>query len=128
MAHLASDHADIILLRHGHAHPEDAGDRYHTDGPAPLTDLGRTQATYAAEQLVHFKIRRIVSSDMDRAAETAQIVGRRLHLEPSLHSELREVDCGRTSGCTEEEFRRRFPDHTGLIEVGYRGSFPTGRN
>jgi probable phosphoglycerate mutase len=128
MAQPGLDHADLVLLRHGHAHPQEAGDRYRTDHAAPLTDLGRTQAHYAAEQLAQFKICRIVASDMDRAAETAAIVGRRLDLEPTFHRELREVDCGLTSGCTEEELRQRFPHHTGLVEVGYMGQFPTGTN
>jgi len=128
MAHLPPDHATIVLLRHGHAHPAEASDRYRTDRAAPLTDLGRAQAAYAAEQLAHLDIRRIVASDMDRAAETALIVGGRLQIEPTFHPELREVDCGLTSGCTEEELRQRFPDHTGLLDVGYMGKFPTGKN
>jgi glucosyl-3-phosphoglycerate phosphatase len=122
------DYADIVLLRHGQAHPEDAGDRYHTDNTAPLTAIGRIQAEYAAAQLAQFKIHRIVASDMDRAADTARIVGRYLDIEPTFHRELREVDCGDTSGCTEDEFRQRFPDYLGLLEVGILGRFPTGAN
>jgi probable phosphoglycerate mutase len=128
MSRPSSDHADIIFLRHGHAHLENAEDRYFTNHATPLTGLGRYQAEVAAELLVPSGIDRIVASDMARAAETASIVARRLSLRPNFHPELREVDCGHTDGCTEMELRERFPDHTGLLEVGFLGGFPTGTN
>jgi probable phosphoglycerate mutase len=125
---MASDHANIVLLRHGNARGDPAGERYFTKKETPLSELGRTQAHMAAEVLVGFGIDRVVASDMDRAAETAQIVADRLGLKPTLHRELREVDCGLTDGCTAEELRRRYPEHAGLVEVGIFGGFPTGEN
>jgi broad specificity phosphatase PhoE len=124
----SGDHADIILLRHAHAHVDDPEKRYFTKSDTPLTALGRHQAGVAAELLAPLGIERIVASDMARAAQTASIVARHLSLRPTFHPELREVDCGLTDGCTATELRARFPDHTGLVDVGFLGGFPTGTN
>ena len=127
-ARMSSDHAHIILLRHGNARGDPADERYYTNKETPLSELGRTEASMAAEVLADFGIDRVVASDMARAAETGRIVSDRLGLKLTLHPELREVDCGLTDGCTVSELRRRYPEHAGLVEVGFRGGFPTGVN
>jgi broad specificity phosphatase PhoE len=128
MSRPSGDHADIILLRHADAHLDDAEGRYFTKSDTPLTALGRHQGEVAAGLLAPLGIERIVASDMTRAAQTASIVADHLSLRPTFHPELREVDCGLTDGCTAAELVARFPDHTGLLDVGFLGGFPTGTN
>jgi probable phosphoglycerate mutase len=125
---MPSDHANIILLRHGNARGDPSDERYFTKKETPLSDLGRRQAHMAAGILTRFGIGQIVSSDMARAEETASIAADHLGLKATFHPELREVDCGLTDGCTAAELRRWYPDHAGLVEVGFFHGFPTGEN
>src|ERR1043166_5437193 len=84
----------LILVQHAQSrHHLDRRVSYHSDSENGLTDLGRQQAAAIAPRL-----RRelppascsIYSSDMQRAKETAQIIGDALQVVPQLVPELRE--------------------------------------
>ena len=68
----------------------------HLDG-FRLSALGRAQAAALGESLSSEGVTRIVSSPLERAAETAEIIARRLSPRPDLESdvELREADFSR---------------------------------
>lgn len=63
-------------------------------GDAPLTELGRREASEAARLLEAEGLQRIVASDLGRARDTAGIVGKRLGLEVALDRSWRELDVG----------------------------------
>lgn len=77
--------------------------------PVPLTMNGREQAASLAEKLADRKIKRLISSDLLRAAQTAEIVAGRLGLEIEYDPRLREVDYG-----------AKFPDGESFGEVAER--------
>ena len=52
----------------------------------------------------------IFSSDLERARETAEIVGEAFGLSVQLDPRLREVDVGEWSGLTTAEIEGRFPE------------------
>jgi len=70
----------LILVRHGATEPNLAGLRCGGDLDAPLTDLGRQQATQAALRIreLGIAVGVIVASHLQRTRETAEIVGRLL--------------------------------------------------
>lgn len=65
---------------------------------APLNDTGRWQATRVAEVLREKPIERLYSSGMDRAIQTAEIIGEVKGLSNSPYKELDEMDFGRLEG------------------------------
>ena len=64
----------------------------------PLDDTGRAQARAAADVLADAPIGCIVSSDLIRARETAEIVGARLGLSPQFDPAWRERNFGVKQG------------------------------
>ncbi|MDR9388691.1 MAG: histidine phosphatase family protein [Balneolaceae bacterium] len=65
---------------------------------APLNETGRWQASQVAEVLREKPIERLYSSGMDRAIQTANIIGEVKGLDNSPHKELDEMDFGRLEG------------------------------
>ena len=75
----------IYFVRHGESEGN-IGDVWQ-DGVAPLTQHGRAQAGLLGDRLVSFQVDVILSSDMKRALQTADIVADRIKV-PVEHSAL----------------------------------------
>jgi broad specificity phosphatase PhoE len=99
----------LILARHGET-DWNRENRFQGHADPPLNELGREQSAELAEALVGEGITRVYTSPLRRAAETAQIVGRRLGMEAAPVEALREIDVGSWSGLTREEVAARFPE------------------
>ena len=65
-----------------------------------------------------FPIQAIYSSDLKRAWETAQIVGRALDLRPIVERALRESDVGTWTGLTWAEINERWPEEVAAMFRG----------
>src|SRR5262249_51966386 len=76
----------------------------------PLNATGREQAAALGDSLADRGIDMVVSSDLRRAAETAQIVAAQLDLPVELDARLREVDVGEGSGRTSTEVAARYSE------------------
>lgn len=99
----------VYLVRHGQSQ---WNLRRLTQGQTahpPLTDLGRSQSAAAAELIaadlkgLGLAAKRLLNSDLTRAAETAAAIGRRLQLTPESDPRLREQHLGDLEGRTYEE-------------------------
>ncbi|GAB3201287.1 2,3-diphosphoglycerate-dependent phosphoglycerate mutase GpmB [Nocardioides hungaricus] len=99
----------VYLVRHGQSQ---WNLRRLTQGQTahpPLTDLGRSQSAAAAELIaadlkgLGLAAKRLLNSDLTRAAETAAVIGRRLQLTPESDPRLREQHLGDLEGRTYEE-------------------------
>ena len=88
----------LYFARHGES--EANVQRIHWNKPYGygLTDRGRAQAEALAAALADTPFAALYCSPILRAAQTAQIVGRRLGLTPRVAAALREVDCGILEG------------------------------
>ncbi|MDP5275426.1 histidine phosphatase family protein [Chengkuizengella axinellae] len=74
----------------------------HSD--IPLNEKGRIQAQRVATRLLNENWDMLISSNLSRAGETAQIIGKTLNIPTLLYDErLREINCGKIEGMTEEE-------------------------
>jgi probable phosphoglycerate mutase len=103
----------LLLVRHGES-VWNAEGRWQGSADPPLSDAGRAQAAALAEVLRDESIDLVVTSDLDRAHETARIVATALGLPvPLLEAGLRERDVGDISGHTREEIEAKWP---GLLE------------
>src|SRR5215831_5516449 len=100
----------VFITRHGETDWNLEGRwQGHTD--IPLNDRGRAQARAVAEMLRDVGLVGLVSSDLSRARETAEIVGAALGLGvPHVDADLRERTCGVFEGLTRSECERLHPD------------------
>jgi len=110
----------VFLVRHGQP-------QQHAEGiflgqtDVPLSQAGRGEAAAAAEELLRLgaRARRIYTSDLSRARETAEILARRLERDPAgggggvtvIGDKLfREMDMGSWDGEFISEIKRKFPE------------------
>lgn len=99
----------MLLIRHGQSEWNALG-RWQGQADPPLSDLGRAQARAAARALGSLDA--IWASDLQRAAETAVLIGAELGVGPVvLDPDLRERDAGEWSGLTRAEIDERYPGY-----------------
>ncbi|PLT28592.1 histidine phosphatase family protein [Peribacillus deserti] len=106
----------LLLIRHG----ESEADLLHVhEGRADfsLTENGRWQVHKLAAFLKeNYKIDKLYSSTLKRAAETAGIIGEALNLDVELRGELMEHNNGALAGLKYDEVEERYP----APEGGYK--------
>ena len=98
----------IVLLRHGQTDYNVAG-RMQGHLDSVLTAVGLEQAAVAAPALAALGPDRMVSSDLRRAADTAEVVGAACGLPVKFDARLRETHLGRWQGRTVDEIERLDP-------------------
>ncbi len=98
-----------MLLRHGRT-AWNLEERAQGHADVPLDETGHAEAAAAAPYLAAFGAVRLWSSDLRRAAETAQYVADATGLAVVHDDRLREKNQGRRSGLTQAEFAERYPD------------------
>ncbi|HSU11742.1 MAG TPA: histidine phosphatase family protein [Pseudonocardia sp.] len=98
----------LILLRHGQTdYNVDGRMQGHID--SCLTDAGHEQAAEAAPVLASLAPDRLVSSDLRRAVDTAEVVGAACGLPVKFDPRLRETHLGLWQGHTVAEIERDYP-------------------
>lgn len=106
----------FILCRHGRTDWNDAG-RYQGQTDVPLNAEGRRQAVFLAQTLRTESIDAVYSSDLSRAADTAQEIARFHGLEVRRDPRLREINQGRWEGLTLEQILARDAELHALWEA-----------
>lgn len=107
----------VLLVRHGQTDWNATG-RWQGHTNVPLNEVGRRQAEALALRLSSWPVRAIYSSDLLRAAQTAEIVGATLGLEPILETAWRERKGGLFEGKTKEELHETHPEALRLFLEG----------
>lgn len=97
----------VWLFRHGQTDWNQA-ERFQGHLDIPLNENGRSQARELAPLLARAGIQAILSSDLSRARETADIVARALKIPVWSDERLREAHLGDAQGLTREEIEVRF--------------------
>ena len=100
--------AELILVRHGET-DWNRDQRYQGHADPPLNEAGRAQARQLACSLEGLELDAIYTSDLRRAAETAEIIHAGRDIPLRRESGLREIDVGSWSGLTRAEIEERFP-------------------
>jgi broad specificity phosphatase PhoE len=123
----------FLLLRHAQSEWNALG-LWQGQADPPLSAHGRRQAAVAATRIASelwfdgFDL--VVSSDLARAAQTAEILGEELGLDhsPVLDEGLREYDAGEWSGHTLAEIEARWPGEVERFTQGLVSSPPGGED
>jgi len=117
----------LYLVRHGQDDSTVRGGWSNS----PLTEEGRKQARVLSEEILRRKdelsIRRILSSDLPRAVETAQLTADALNLPIEQLAEFREVNNGELAGLKNDLALVRYP---GLFwnSLQWEESYPGGES
>ena len=104
----------LIYVRHGKTELNKGGSEERLRGwlPAPLTAEGKQQAEDVASQ-IPLQPDSFHASDLPRAAETAQIIGKQLGIAPVLDSNIRDWNTGSLAG---QKVVDVLPELKGLIK------------
>jgi probable phosphoglycerate mutase len=114
----------ILLIRHGQTEWNAAGRwQGHTD--IPLNEKGLAQAEALAQRLQDWPIKTIYTSDLQRAAATAQAIGKTTGAPVITDVAWRERFAGDLEGHTWEEIRTQMPEVWAVLRQG-TGESPTG--
>ena len=97
----------LFVFRHGET-DWNAEERFQGQIDVALNERGREQARVLAPALGAQRIEVLLSSDLSRARETAEIVARELALSLHLDAGLREAHLGEAQGLTRAEIEARF--------------------
>jgi glucosyl-3-phosphoglycerate phosphatase len=106
----------LVLLRHGQTDFNVAG-RMQGHFDSKLTETGVAQAASVAPEIARLVPERVVSSDLSRAVDTADVVGAASGRPVKLDARLRETHLGDWQGRTVAE-----------IEEGWPGAISTWRS
>jgi probable phosphoglycerate mutase len=118
----------VYLARHGQTAYNLEG-RFQGQQAVPLDDTGRAQAAELAERAAGYGFRALWCSPLLRARETADVVARRLGLEPVEDARLMETDAGYWTDRTFAEVRARAPEQFDAFVAGDPSfAFPGGES
>lgn len=113
----------IIIWRHGRTAWNLAG-RVQGQTDVPLDDVGHEQARAAAARLASLRPTRIVTSDLMRARDTAEELGRLTGLPVETDARLRERRFGVREGLTMAEAWEQLPEHMARWAAGDEAGIP----
>lgn len=117
----------VLFWRHGQTDFNVEG-RFQGQSDVPLNDTGRRQAEDAARHLAAFAPELIVSSDLSRAAETADSLARIVGIDPNRDERLRETAFGQWEGSTRTEVAETWPEELNAWVSGADVAPPGGES
>ncbi|SFU86239.1 2,3-diphosphoglycerate-dependent phosphoglycerate mutase GpmB [Xenorhabdus koppenhoeferi] len=118
----------VYLVRHGETEWNVAR-RIQGQSDSPLTEIGRSQAHLVAQRIKSENITHIITSDLGRTRQTAEIIAEACGCEVILEPRLRELHMGvlenreLNSLTSEEESWRK-----GLVDGTPNGRIPEGES
>ncbi|MEV4356386.1 histidine phosphatase family protein [Nonomuraea sp. NPDC004186] len=99
----------IVCLRHGQT-LWNVEQRFQGHSDIPLDETGIAQAARAASLLASLRPTLVVSSDLQRANDTALALARVVGLDVSVDKDFRERGGGEWEGLTRDEIASRWPE------------------
>lgn len=108
---------DLLAIRHAESTMNAQG-LWQGHADPPLSERGRAQARELARALGSDGAWILVSSDLARARETAEILAAALKAELVLDAGLREMDVGHWSARPHQEIRERWPEDYARVRAG----------
>lgn len=109
-AHPSGGETTLYLVRHGRT-TGNALRQLHGATDLPLDPLGLRQAERIADRLAaEVRADALLTSPLSRALTTAEIIGRRMNLTPTIVPGLVEMNFGDLEGLTLEAVAERYPE------------------
>lgn len=115
----------IIFLRHGQAKNNTERVLAGRTPGVPLTEKGVDQSEQAAKFLEEMNISAIYSSPIERAKNTAEIIGKHVSIDVRIDDRLIELDMGKFTGRPYDEI---FSSHGNVFMKFYRGELEIAHN
>ncbi|MCF6474240.1 histidine phosphatase family protein [Nonomuraea sp. MG754425] len=106
----------IVCLRHGQT-LWNVEQRFQGHSDIPLDETGVAQAARAASLLASLRPTMIVSSDLQRANDTALALGRLIGLDVAVDKDFRERGGGQWEGLTRDQIAARWPEEYAAWEA-----------
>ncbi|SEH02863.1 probable phosphoglycerate mutase [Nonomuraea solani] len=106
----------IVCLRHGQT-LWNVEQRFQGHSDIPLDETGVAQAARAASLLASLRPTLIVSSDLQRANDTALALGRIVGLDVAVDKDFRERGGGQWEGLTRDEIAAQWPEEYAAWEA-----------
>jgi len=110
LSHIDTDSTSLVFVRHGETE-SNAEKRYMGHLDSPLSERGITQVAAVAARLGKDSISAVYTSDLGRAAITAEAIAKACNLSFVSDARLRERHAGVFQGLRLTEASERFPDH-----------------
>ncbi len=110
---------EVCLVRHAES-VSNARGVWQGHGDSPLSQRGQEQAAALERALAEESYDLVISSDLQRAADTARSAGAPVELDPA----WREIDVGDWEGMTMEEVVEQFPEQIAALKE--RQTFAVG--
>lgn len=107
---------EVVCVRHGSSLAPEPSDDGHSD--PPLSPRGLVQAEAVAQRLGRVAAAGLFVTPLRRTAQTAAPLAARLHLDPVVIAELREVHLGAWEGQFATRFRERDPLSERILATG----------
>lgn len=107
----------LIVWRHGET-DHNADGRWQGQLDTQLSAKGREQAQAAAAALAAYSPAVIVSSDLERAADTARTLASQVGLPVRYDERLREIHAGQWQGMTAGDVAEQFPLEQAALAAG----------
>jgi len=107
----------LIVWRHGET-DHNASGIWQGQLDTALSDKGREQAQTAAAALAAYKPSVILSSDLQRAADTARSLASQVGLQVRYDERLREIHAGLWQGMTAGDVAEQFPVEQAALRAG----------
>lgn len=100
----------ITFLRHGRSRADDE-EVHEGRYDSPLTDVGRAQAQARAQEFLshNFRFDNIITSPLQRAHETARIIGQLLKVPVETDPDWMEMDNGPLAGLPRDVAAEQYP-------------------
>ena len=107
----------LIVWRHGET-DHNANGIWQGQLDTALSDRGREQARTAAAALTAYSPSVVVSSDLQRAADTARALASPLDLQVRYDERLREIHAGLWQGMTAGDVAEQYPEEQAALAAG----------
>lgn len=119
----------VYLARHGQTDDNVSPRRFQGQSDTPLNEVGARQAQELGERATDLGVKNIFTSHLSRARRTAEIVGRRVGLEPLVDERLAEGFRGSWEGRLMTEVERDDPSaYAAWLRADPDFRFPAGES
>ena len=118
----------ILLARHGQTDDNVPPLKFQGRTDTPLNDTGRAQAAELAGRVRDEGVASLYTSDLSRARETADIVGREIGLDPIVDARFSEADRGVWEGRYMHDVEAEDPERYAAWRAAGDFRFPGGES
>jgi broad specificity phosphatase PhoE len=116
----------VFLIRHGDTDWHEQG-RFLGRRDRPLSERGQAQSERILTALEGINIREVIASPLQRALQTAEVIGKRYQMDIARDSRLTDMHMGAWEGKTQAELADT-PEYQQFLSAPHGAPVPGGEN